>query len=161
MLVREINRNLEEPNEEKFLQELFEQQWPSLKLTLFKSLIETAPTLDNKETEALKPVYRLTSEAEELLRAAAADPHGRVIMMRTMHGLFVQTNSKEFAEQMNPRSEAMWQGVVRELLQKGLLSNVGSKGEVFKVTTDGYRAADDLKHSRGIDNTENGKKVPA
>ena len=76
------------------------------------------------------------------------------MMARTMHGLFVQTNKKQFAEQMNARSEATWQGAVRELLQKGLLKNMGSKGEVFSITTEGYRAADDLKVSQSSASTE-------
>ncbi len=105
-------------------------------------------------TEALKPVYRLSAEADTLLREAAADPHGRVMMARTRSGLFVQTNKRQFTEQMSARSEATWQGAVRELLQKGLLENAGSKGEVFRVTTEGYRAADDLKSGRSSAATE-------
>ena len=83
----------------------------------------------------------------QLIRQAAADPHGQVMMVRTTAGLFVQTNKKQFTDPMNARSVATWQGAMRELLQKGLLENVGSKGEVFSVTTEGYRAADDLKSS--------------
>ena len=31
-----------------------------------------------------------------------------------------------------------------------VVENVGSKGEVFRVTTEGYRAADDLKASQSV-----------
>jgi hypothetical protein len=149
-LVREVNRNLDRPNDERLLEAGFDRRWPALKRTLEKILVESAGIGEDRETEALKPVYRLSAEAEALLREAAADPHGRVMMVRTMQGLFVQTNRRQFAEQMNPRSEAVWQGAIRELLQKGLIGNVGSKGEVFSVTTEGYRAADDLKASQGV-----------
>ncbi len=153
-LVREINRGLERPNDEKLLEAGFDRRWPALKLRLEKTLIETAATGADRETEALKPVYRLSAEADTLLREAAADPHGRVMMARTRSGLFVQTNKRQFTEQMSARSEATWQGAVRELLQKGLLENAGSKGEVFRVTTEGYRAADDLKSGRSSAATE-------
>ncbi|MGO8863938.1 MAG: toll/interleukin-1 receptor domain-containing protein [Acidimicrobiales bacterium] len=153
-LVREINRGLERPNDEKLLEAGFDRRWPALKLRLEKTLIETAATGADRETEALKPVYRLSAEADTLLREAAADPHGQVMMARTRSGLFVQTNKRQFTEQMSARSEATWQGAVRELLQKGLLENAGSKGEVFRVTTEGYRAADDLKSGRSSAATE-------
>ncbi len=152
-LVREINRGLDRPNEDRVLEEGFNQHWPELQRQLSKTLLESAGSGGEREIEALKPVYRLSAEAESLLREAAADPHGRVIMVRTMQGLFVQTNRKQFSEQTNPRSEAMWQGAIRELLQKGLLQSIGSKGEVFSITTEGYLAADDLKATKGITST--------
>ncbi len=152
-LVREINRGLERPNDEKLLEAGFDRRWPTLKRRLERTLIETTANGEEREIEALKPVYRLTAEAEALIRQAAADPHGQVMMVRTTAGLFVQTNRKQFTDPMNAHSEATWQGAVRELLQKGLLENEGSNGEVFSVTTEGYRAADDLKSSQSSAST--------
>jgi hypothetical protein len=152
-LVREINRGLERPNDEKLLEAGFDRRWPALKRSLERTLIEAAATSEEAETEALKPVYRLTAEAETLIRQATADPHGQVMMIRTTAGLFVQTNKRQFTEPKNAHSEATWQGAVRELLQKGLLENEGSNGEVFSVTTEGYRAADDLKSSQSSAST--------
>ena len=39
-LVREINRSLERPNDERLLEAGFDRRWPALKRTLEKTLIE-------------------------------------------------------------------------------------------------------------------------
>ena len=66
-------------------------------------------------------------------------------MVRTSSGLMVQTNGKQLADRQNPRSEALWRAAVRQLVQYGLLEARGHKGEVFGVTAEGYRVADDLR----------------
>ena len=65
-LVREINRGLERPNDEKLLEAGFGGRWPSLKRRLERILIETTANGVEREIEAMKPVYRLTAEAEAL-----------------------------------------------------------------------------------------------
>ena len=97
------------------------------------------------ETEQPKPEYELTAEAQQLLIAGAADKHGTITMVRTMHGLHLQAGGREFCKGQDARSEAKWQAAVRSLLQLGLVEARGLKGEVFGVTAEGFRAADELK----------------
>ena len=90
-------------------------------------------------------VPTLTTTAKRLLLEVAQDKNGRLMMVRSLGGMFVQTNGKNFVEQGNPRSEALWEGAVRELCRNGLFQECGSKGEVFSITTEGYLEADVLR----------------
>ena len=83
----------------------------------------------------------LSEAARELLQEAARDKGGFVLRIETMAGLEVQTNGRDFTQQGDPRSEARWNGAVKELCAKRLLEDLG-KGEVFRVTDLGYQVAD-------------------
>jgi hypothetical protein len=146
-LIREINRCLASPHNESLLETSFDRKWVPLKRRLEKAIAEYNPDLSSHqvETEELKPVYRLSPEAEQLLVEAASDAHGTVMMIRSSAGLHIQTNSKQMGELRNPRAEATWQAAVRELLQNSLLQAQGHKGELFVVTAEGYRVADALR----------------
>lgn len=87
----------------------------------------------------------LSDAARELLLEASNDPNGVIMQLRTMGGSHVATNSREFVEPKNPRSEAKWRGAIEDLLQQDLIEDRGLRGEVFNVTDKGYRIADLLK----------------
>jgi len=146
-LIREINRNLPSPHNEDLLEGNFDRKWPSIKRKLEKALAEYDPKPSDlsSETAALKPIYRLSSEAENLLMEATADPHGIVMMLETNLGLHMQTNGKQLTETGNARAAAVWQAAMRELLNNGLLQSQGHNGEMFKVTAEGYRVGDELR----------------
>jgi hypothetical protein len=149
-LIRDINRCLTTPHNESLVESAFDKKWPILKRKVERAIADYQPDgLETpEETEELKPRYSLSPEAEQLIVEAASDAHGVVMMVRTFGGLHLQANGKQLAEQGNPRAEALWQAAVRELLQNGLLQSVGQKGEVFEVTADGYRLADELRTKR-------------
>jgi hypothetical protein len=84
----------------------------------------------------------------ELLAEAAADPNGVVMSLATLGGRHLQTNKKAFVEPGNPRSEARGLAALRELVREGLLEPRGSKGEVYAVTTEGYRVSDEIRLAR-------------
>jgi hypothetical protein len=85
----------------------------------------------------------LSDDAWALLREAVKDPHGIILRTRTFSGLSVGTNQREFVEERNnPRVEARWESVVRELVDEGLIQDRGYKNEVFAVTDKGYAAAE-------------------
>jgi DNA-binding PadR family transcriptional regulator len=42
----------------------------------------------------------------------------------------------------NPRSEAGWEGALKQLEEKGLVVARGGKREIFAVTDEGFRIAD-------------------
>lgn len=89
-------------------------------------------------------VPSLSREAVQLLLEAIAGG-GDVMVIAWMGGSAVQVNGKNFVEPNNPRSRAIWEGAVEELVREGFLQPVGHKGEVFRVTREGYDAADLLK----------------
>lgn len=145
-LVRAINDALKDKahNEEK-LKSSFTACWPRLRENLKEALLLYDPreSASELETEPSAPEYKLSNEARQLLIAAAADKHGTIIMARTMHGLHLQANRREFCEGQDARTEAKWQAAVRSLLQLGLIEARGHKGEVFGVTAEGFRVADE------------------
>lgn len=91
------------------------------------------------------PALKLSKEGIELL-LEAANSDGTILKTISFGGLSVQANNKQFTQQGNARSEALWESVVIELINYGLIQDRG-KGEVFSVTRRGYNVADTLKAS--------------
>jgi TIR domain len=159
-LVRDINRHLQSgAHNELLLQGNFDQKWPQLKKMLDAVLAEykDAPVREVPSSESLR--YQLSPEAIQILLEAAADPDGSVLMVRTFEGLHVQAGRKPLATLRDGRSTAIWQGAVRQLLQNRLLEGRGKKGEVFSVTAEGYRVADELR-AQGIGTTQEQSAEP-
>ena len=84
----------------------------------------------------------LSDPAWALLREAAKDKNGTILRLLTMGGLSVQTNGRNFVEDREPKTEARWESVVRELSENGLIQDRGYKNEVFAVTDKGYAAVE-------------------
>lgn len=82
-------------------------------------------------------------EATELLIEATKDPQGIIMRTKTMSGLHIQTNRRQFAGG-DARSQATWEDALRSLESLHLVQVQGGKGEVFRVTKQGYKVADDL-----------------
>lgn len=125
----------------------FTASWPRLRENLREALLVYDPrsTASDVETEQPAPKYKLSEEARQLLVEAAADKNGTILMARTSSGLILQTNGRQMCERQDPRSEAKWQAAIRELVQQGLIEGRGHKGEVFNITAEGFRVADQLK----------------
>jgi hypothetical protein len=87
-------------------------------------------------------IGNLSDEARRLVREAALDANGTVLMVETFGGVSVETNGQDFVDRGNARSEARWRSVIRELTQNGFLEQRDRDGQVFSITDEGYRAAD-------------------
>jgi hypothetical protein len=88
----------------------------------------------------------LSAEGRILLLEAVQDPHGSVLKVMTRGGLTIGTNGKNMVTApQDPRSQALWEGALEEILTKGLVADVSYKGEGFRVTREGYALADLLK----------------
>ena len=85
---------------------------------------------EHQPTIATNP--QLAEEAKILL-AEAINDKGMIIKPNTMDGF------------LNPRSEARWEGALNDLLDLGLVENLGGRGEMFKVTREGFEVADSLE----------------
>lgn len=147
LLVKAINDALKEKSHnEELLKSSFSSCWPRLRENLKEALLLYDPraSASELETEQLEPKYELSNESRQLLIEGVADKHGTISMSRTMHGLHVRANGREFCESQDARSEAKWQGAIRALLQLGLIEARSHKGEVFGITAEGYRVADEL-----------------
>lgn len=84
------------------------------------------------------PQVVLSSAALALLQKTAQDPNGTLIVAETLSGLVVETNSESLAPEGDPKTGAMLRAIVDELKNHGLIEDVGTKGELFRVTHLGY-----------------------
>lgn len=111
-----------------------------------EAAIEAASHLTSVDVEQPSVAsVRLSDEAATLLMLTAEDPSGgEVLIARTFGGTHVQANSTQVNRLNDRRSEAKWVKAVEDLVGYGLLKELGYKGEVFEITYDGYRIADEL-----------------
>ena len=58
--------------------------------------------------------------------------------LRHLSGEHIQAGGRGFVESGSPRSAATWEGALRELVSEGFVQSIGVKGEMFKVTREGY-----------------------
>lgn len=107
---------------------------------------DTGPLIIDGGTfgESSRAIPAMSAEAQHLLLEAAASGDGVVGKIAYIGGAIVQANGKNFVEPDNPRSRAAWEGAVDDLVDLGFLDSVGHKGEMFRITRQGYEAADAL-----------------
>ena len=100
------------------------------------------PSAAEQATSAAKD-SDLSEDAKDLLKEATRDSSGEILKLTTSRGLCFRTNNRDFGEMGDPRSEAKWEGAVHDLLELGLLTEVpGNRGELFKVTREGFATID-------------------
>jgi hypothetical protein len=89
-------------------------------------------------------ISSLSDEAKRLLLEGSKDTNGMILRLQSIQGLEVETNNINFVEEGNPRSEALWERAIDQLLQANLISDPGHEHEVFRVTADGFDVAGNL-----------------
>lgn len=89
------------------------------------------------------PTLSLSPTAKELLKAMSADD-GSVLRMRVMEGTAIQAAGRLLNKQGDARDTARWEAAIHELSGANLIEQTDSKGEVFRLTHDGYGEADKL-----------------
>jgi hypothetical protein len=94
------------------------------------------------------PDVSLSDEAQELLIEAATDKSGHVLKAEYIGGSHIQTNGKTFGRGADARAWARWEFALDQLVSGGLLRSAGSKGQVFRVTNEGFELADRLRGGR-------------
>ena len=100
-------------------------------------MLSETTLVDNKIT-----IPSISAEARHLLIEAARSSDGIVGRIAYIGGVIVQANGNNFVEPNNPRSQALWEGAINDLVDIGFLNPIGHKGEVFRITREGYEAAD-------------------
>ena len=94
---------------------------------------ESRAIVEHQPTAADNP--QLSEDAKTLLAEAAKDNYGMIRKIRMLGGLAIMANGKAFAEMGNRRSEARWEGALNDLLNLGLVKNLGGKGQAFESRT--------------------------
>jgi len=144
-LIRSINGLLPLAHSEQLLEGNFNTHWPKLKRQIDKLVDSMRPVVE-AVTETEPPVEELLSpEARQLIMEGAQDQNGRIMYLRMMGSTVMQTNGKNLITDRDPRTEATWRGALEELVDAGLASPLGHKGEQFEMTRNGYEVADRIK----------------
>jgi hypothetical protein len=87
----------------------------------------------------------LSAKEIELLWNAAKDPSGEILHTRTLDGESIRTNGRQFLENADARAGAEWVAAFRSLQDRGFIEPLSYGSDLFQVTGDGYRAADELE----------------
>ncbi len=78
-----------------------------------------------------------------LVKAASLDSEGVILRTSTLSGgVVIETNGLKFIETQDRRKFAKMDSALNNLLRKGLITQAGMKGQVFKVTGHGYDFAE-------------------
>ena len=102
---------------------------------------ETTNILETREQSSIDS--GLSEEAKTILREATkADCF--IDYIRTLRSTRIQVSGKVMNQDRKPRTLARWEGGLEELQRRRYIKDIGHKGEVFKVTKEGYDAADAL-----------------
>lgn len=91
------------------------------------------------------PVFSISSEAKELLKAATQD--GEIISIGYIGGKTIQANGKNYTDSDDLIEIAKWEGALDELEENGYIKAKGNKRQVFAVTHKGYNAVKKLKEA--------------
>jgi hypothetical protein len=100
----------------------------------------TAPT----SGESSAKTVTLSEKASTVLSKAAEDSTGSVIATFSSSVFVVQTHQETIFDGGSPREEAAWKAAVKQLINYGLLEDLGD-GSVFDLTEQGWNAADQIK----------------
>ncbi len=86
----------------------------------------------------------LSPKEIELLWNAAKDVCGELLYTRTFDGESIRTNGRQFLENVDARTGAEWIAAFRNLHERSLIEPLSLDSDFFRLTGEGYRAADDL-----------------
>ncbi len=87
---------------------------------------------------------QLSEDAKELLLQAAKSKAKNILRVKDRDSWVIKAGGKSFVESGDQRSAARWNGALEELLNYGLVNNPTGKGQLFEVTREGYKVADEL-----------------
>lgn len=104
-------------------------------------VVATAGGNDDPE-ESRKKTVRLSGDAVEMLRLAAADREGEIMVRSFVGGESISTGRHHFITERSDRREtARWEAALEQLENYGLIKATSYKRSIFRVTHQGYEAA--------------------
>lgn len=112
-------------------------------LPIESKLVDWRDTIDGVVTDPIinSTLTKISAEAKTILEEAAAGD-GRIMKTRTMDGNSISANRKSLIPNSESRTVAIWIGGLEDLIRRGYVKDLGHKGEVFRVTREGYEALD-------------------
>lgn len=104
----------------------------------------------NRPGEARSPVVSLSTEAKELLQAAANDPQAMIISVQGVDHYAISVGNHGFGDPHDRRVMSKWEYGIEELLNLDLVRREGGRPGLatYRLTEPRYRAAEQLSASR-------------
>lgn len=102
--------------------------------------VTTVPKTTTTSTE-------LSDEARQILREAVKSSRS-IMYIRTMGGDSLDVNGKNLIPNDDARTVAMWVAGLEDLQRLRYIKSIGTRGESFEVTREGYLAADEMELSQ-------------
>ena len=102
---------------------------------------ETTSILETREQSSIDS--GLSEEAKTILQETVKSD-GSIYYIQTLGGTRIQVNGKEMNQDQKPRTLARWKGGLEDLQWRQYIKDIGHEGKIFKVTREGYDAADTL-----------------
>jgi hypothetical protein len=114
-------------------------------VAMFRASTAASPSV----AQAAAPAA-LSKEAQMILKEAAQDPSGTVLFERYGASVDLHTNDVSFlTSKADHRAMALWESALQELVDRGLLTAEGDRGEIFEITKQGYDAAKGIEQTAG------------
>jgi hypothetical protein len=88
--------------------------------------------------------YTLSPFSKELIVEAATSKNGEIIKMKTLGGTTFQAGSFSTETMQGGPELANYEFAIGELMLNGLIRDIGTNGEIFRLTKIGYDAAEIL-----------------
>lgn len=92
-----------------------------------------------------EPKANLSPKEIELLWNAAKAPDGEILHNITLDGESIRVNGKQFLAGVDARTGAEWIAAFRSVEKRGFIEPLSYGSDFFRVTGDGYQAADALE----------------
>lgn len=102
-------------------------------------------TAPRRRNHAVSQDMDLDPRETELLWNAAKDPGGEILYSKTLSGEGMRSNGRQFLDGADARTAAEWLGALRRLEARGFIEPLSPDSDFFKVTHEGYEAADALE----------------
>jgi hypothetical protein len=101
-----------------------------------------SPASDASLDPARAPQASLSTEAKTVLQKVSKDPGGTILFERFGAGVDLHTNGESLlTDKQDHRAVASWESALQELVEQGLLTAHGDRGEVYEITKQGYDTA--------------------
>lgn len=97
-------------------------------------------SLKNRNINDDNLTFKLSSEALELLKEAANNKNGAIVISNTLSGRSIQVGMHKFGKD-DQRSFVKYEDALELLEHNDLVREIGHKGEVFELTSNGWDIA--------------------
>lgn len=94
--------------------------------------------IEELQPHSIESTIEISPKAIELLSVACTSADGRIVKSKYLSGTSISAGKTEFVHSKDRKDLVEWEAALEELQVLRLVQVVGSKGEIYEVTKDGY-----------------------